>query len=66
MAETPKKLGEIDIKVLIKTLVISHEHFIASLIDRSLYYTYVTEIALRLKEPVDKVKRALERLERVR
>lgn len=63
MVTISKKLGEFDLKVLIKTMVISHEHFIASLIDRSLYYTLVTEIASRLKEPVGKVKGALERLE---
>ena len=63
MAETPKKLGEFDLKVLVKTMVISHEHIIAGLVDRSLHCTYITEIASRLKESVDKVKGALERLE---
>ncbi|MFC2045022.1 hypothetical protein ACFLT8_07555 [Chloroflexota bacterium] len=64
MTITTNQLGEYDLKVLIKTMVITHKHFIASLIDRNLYCTYVTEIASRLKEPVDKVKGALERLER--
>ena len=63
MAETPKELGEFNLKVLIKTMVVTHQHFIASLIDRNLYYTLVTEIASRLKESVDRVERALERLE---
>ena len=63
MVETPNKIGEFDLKVLIKTLVITHQHIIASLIDRNLYYTLVPEIASRLKESVDKVEGALERLE---
>lgn len=63
MTETPKQLGEFDLRVLIKTMVISHEHIIASLIDHRLSCTYVTEIASRLKEPVEEVKQTLERLE---
>ena len=63
MLQESRTIGEFDLKVLIKTMVITHKHFIASLIDHNLYCTYVTEIASRLKEPVDKVKGALERLE---
>ena len=63
MLQESKRIGEFDLKVLIKTVVITHKHLIASLIDHSLYNTYVAEIASWLKEPVDKVKGALERLE---
>lgn len=63
MAETPNKLGEFDLRVLIKTYVLTHKNFIAALIDRKLSNVHMSDIASRLKEPVDKVKGALERLE---
>ena len=64
MARNPKKWSVFDLKVLIKTMVISHEHIIASLIDHKLQFTHATEIASRLKEPVEKVEQSLEKLEK--
>lgn len=63
MTRASKKLGEFDLKVLIKTCVITHKNFIAALIDHKLCNVHMSDIASRLKEPVDKVKGALEKLE---
>ena len=63
MTKTSEKLGEFDLKVLIKTYVITHRNFIAALIDHKLCYVHMSDIASRLKESVGKVKGALERLE---
>ena len=64
MVRNLKKRSVFDLKVLVKTMVISHEHIIASLINHTLQFTHASEIASRLKEPVEKVKRALEKLEK--
>ena len=63
MLQESRTIGEFDLKVLIKAYVLTHENFIAALIDRKLCNVHMSDIASRLKESVDKVKGALERLE---
>lgn len=52
-----------DLKVLIKTMVLTHECLIITIVNDRFQLPTIPQIASRLKEPGDKVERALNRLE---